>query len=349
MTAIDSSSFEAVGIQEREHLQAAIRDNPSILQNGELLIVSEEYSAFKDSSRRIDLLALDRDGYLVIIELKRTEDAGHAELQAVRYAGMVATMTLKDVATAYRLFLERRGKQELAAKADELVRDFICPPDDDVGDEADLRGTRIILAAADFSLEVTSTVLWLQKHKIDIRCVRLVPYRFEQHILVQAEQILPLPVAREYQVLVEHKNQVTAIAKEADRRRTAWFLSVDGVESRLENRRRLFAAVIRSLLAKGVAVDALVAATTPDLFFELEGSPSEEEVMVLLRNTRPSDGRMLDRYDWRKDQWLPGKPQRVLFNQNSGKHLPKLMSLAAKYHLSWREDKDLDLSSPETQ
>jgi RecB family endonuclease NucS len=31
----------------------------------------------QDSKRRVDLLALDRSGALVVIELKRTEDGGH--------------------------------------------------------------------------------------------------------------------------------------------------------------------------------------------------------------------------------------------------------------------------------
>ena len=36
--------------------------------------------------RRIDLLGNDRDTNLVIIELKRNDDSGHMELQAIRYA-----------------------------------------------------------------------------------------------------------------------------------------------------------------------------------------------------------------------------------------------------------------------
>ncbi len=59
----------------------------------DLLVVAEEYGLFEDSRRRVDLLALDRSGTLVVIELKRTDDGGHMELQALRYAAMVSTMT----------------------------------------------------------------------------------------------------------------------------------------------------------------------------------------------------------------------------------------------------------------
>ncbi len=49
----------------------------------DLLVVSEEFGEWDDSRRRIDLLAIDRDANLVVIELKRTEDGGHMELQAI--------------------------------------------------------------------------------------------------------------------------------------------------------------------------------------------------------------------------------------------------------------------------
>ena len=46
---------------------------------------------------RIDLLCLSRDAGLVVVEIKRTQDGGHMELQAIRYAAMVSSMTLDQV------------------------------------------------------------------------------------------------------------------------------------------------------------------------------------------------------------------------------------------------------------
>ena len=69
------------------------------------------------------------------------------------------------------------------------------PSDDDFAQEA-----RIVLAARNFSKEITTSVLWLNDRDLDITCVRLNPLRFEDHLLLNVEQIIPLPEAVDYQV-----------------------------------------------------------------------------------------------------------------------------------------------------
>ena len=95
-----NSGHAVEGIRERDDLQRVLRANIEILGN-DLLIVAEEYALFADSRRRIDLLAIDRIGTLVVIELKRTEDGGHMELQALRYAAMISTMTFEQPVGAF--------------------------------------------------------------------------------------------------------------------------------------------------------------------------------------------------------------------------------------------------------
>ncbi|MEO6078609.1 MAG: hypothetical protein ABIQ86_02375 [Steroidobacteraceae bacterium] len=53
--------------------------------SSDTLVVAEEFGEWDDSRRRIDLPGIDKNANLVVIELKRTEDGGHMELQAIRY------------------------------------------------------------------------------------------------------------------------------------------------------------------------------------------------------------------------------------------------------------------------
>jgi len=65
----------------------------------------------------------------------------------------------------------------------------------------------LFLSSAEFSQELTSSVLWLADHGIDIRCVRLKPYSLDGRLLVDVQQIIPLPEAEEYQVQFREKSQ----------------------------------------------------------------------------------------------------------------------------------------------
>lgn len=65
---------------------------------------------------------------------------------------------------------------------------------------------KIVLASAEFSRELTTTVLWMNKVRdLDIRCIRLQPYSFDGRALVNLEQIIPFLEAEEYQVEVREK------------------------------------------------------------------------------------------------------------------------------------------------
>ena len=91
------------------------------------------------------LLALDRDANLVVIELKRDASA-HMELQALRYASMVAPMTFDQVVRTYSAFLEREASDQDARQS---LLAFLGPENDD--DEPALADVRILLVSGDFS------------------------------------------------------------------------------------------------------------------------------------------------------------------------------------------------------
>lgn len=91
---IDEKSFADMKVGERTDIQRLLRTQIEVL-DADLYILTEEFSDWADSKRRIDLLAIDKQANLVVIELKRTQDGGHMELQAIRYASMVSAMTFE--------------------------------------------------------------------------------------------------------------------------------------------------------------------------------------------------------------------------------------------------------------
>jgi RecB family endonuclease NucS len=109
--ALNETSFSSVNMYERRDLQRLLRENVEVIAP-DTLVIYEEFGEWEDSRRSIDLLGLDKDANLVVIELKRTEDGGHMELQSVRYAAMVSTMTFERAAEAFGQYLSKLGKEE---------------------------------------------------------------------------------------------------------------------------------------------------------------------------------------------------------------------------------------------
>ncbi|MHB9954807.1 hypothetical protein [Vibrio campbellii] len=199
LTALTPTTFVAEGLQERQDLQEALKGCIDAVAP-DCLVISEEFSDWEDSKRRIDLLAIDRSANLVVIELKRDDVGAHMELQALRYAAMISTMTFEKACEYYGRYI---GKEGLDIDARESLLEFVDLDEsslDDFGNDV-----RIVLASADFGKELTTSVLWLRDKGIDISCVRLAPYRYKEDVLINAEQIIPVPELEEYQIKFREK------------------------------------------------------------------------------------------------------------------------------------------------
>lgn len=200
---LPSTRFADMRVRERGDLQRLLRSQIKVLDE-ELHVLSEEFGDWEDSRRRIDLLAIDKQANLVVIELKRTNDGGHMELQAIRYAAMVSTMTFARAAEVHAEFLARLGLPPETAR-DRILKFLEW---DEPDEEHFAPDVRILLASEDFSKELTTAVLWLREREIDIRCVRLRPFMHGETILVDVQQLIPLPEAAEYQIQLRKKEQV---------------------------------------------------------------------------------------------------------------------------------------------
>jgi hypothetical protein len=253
--------FADLGMYERADLQRLLRDDISAIAE-DLLVIAEEYGSWEDARRRIDLLAIDKAGRLVVVELKRTEDGGHMDLQALRYAAMVSSLGFTEVVEAYAArCAKHRPDEDVDARA-ELIG-FLALADD--GDEPVISSdVRIMLVAADFGREITTTVLWLNRFDgMDIRCVRLVPYEVDGKVLLDIQQVLPLPEAADYQVRLRRKDAARDRARIGSRDYTRYHIVVEGRDLPAQNKRNAIRTMIEQLVQKGVRPSA-IRALLPD-------------------------------------------------------------------------------------
>ena len=176
--------------------------NPGILGDN-LLIIGKEFSGFDRTNERLDLLAVDSNGTLVIVELKRDETGVDAHWQAIKYASYLHSATAEVIV---RMVAGYWNESEADA-ATRLLQHL---------DADDLNGLnkdqRIILASHQFAPEVTSAVLWLNQKGLGedlITCITLTPFQDTQTdaFYLQASTIIPVPRVDDYLIGVGPSSQ----------------------------------------------------------------------------------------------------------------------------------------------
>jgi len=194
VTKLEQRLFKELKIKEREHLQEWIAANPEMLGE-ELLIIQKEFDGFNDTHERLDLLALDKDGGLVIIENKLDDTGRNVVWQALKYTSYCSTLTNNQIIKIFQEYLDQFGDGE---NAKESILEFLEREEEDL--LLNRNDQRIIFVSNNYRKEVTSTVLWLLNHDIQIQCFRATPYSMGDEIFLQVEQIIPLPETKEFMI-----------------------------------------------------------------------------------------------------------------------------------------------------
>jgi len=203
---IEESKFSELGIWERKHVEEWILEYPKILGE-DLLIVTTEYDRFDKTNDRFDILAIDKNGKLVVIELKRDVADKFADLQAIHYAAYCSNINLEQIVDMMADYKKKRHEKDVSKE--EIKNDIIEFISNSDFSEFD-NNPRIILAANDFREETLSAVLWLRDNGIDITCIKLEPYKIGDNIVIKPEIIVPLSEAKDYIVQVEQKKKTNS-------------------------------------------------------------------------------------------------------------------------------------------
>lgn len=218
ISPVKIKTFSELVFTERKHLQEWLAHQPDALGE-ELLIIQKEFDGFDDTRERLDLLALDKDGNLVIIENKLDDSGRDVVWQALKYASYCASLTKGQIVEIYQQYLHRffspisptiEASEPLAqagqpADAATGICEFLDAPD---LDEVKLNlgnSQRIMLVAANFRKEVTSTALWLLGQGISIQCFKVTPYALGEQLLISIDQIIPTPEAKALMIGINAK------------------------------------------------------------------------------------------------------------------------------------------------
>ncbi|HXS36522.1 MAG TPA: DUF4268 domain-containing protein [Flavipsychrobacter sp.] len=201
--ALNKKTFSELGFKERAHLQEWIAGNSEALGE-KLLIIQKEFSGFSETNERLDLLALDKNGNIVVIENKLDDSGKDVTWQALKYASYCSTLTKEDIRTIFQSYLDAQSN---GGNAIEVLNEFF-----ECADYSEIllnqRMTqRIIFVAANFRKEVTSTVLWLMNFKIQLKCYKATPYELNGQYFLTLDQIIPTKDAQDYVISMANKAQ----------------------------------------------------------------------------------------------------------------------------------------------
>ena len=197
-TPVERVDLFDVGLRERQHLQEWILANPEVL-GPKTEVITSEYDRWQAADGglvrdRLDILAIDGEGRLVVVELKRGTAPHAVHMQAINYAAMVSRLAPNDIA---ELYAARHGGGEVLgadAALTKLTAERLMTAES-------IRRPRIVLIASDFPPSVTSAVVWLNEQGVDIGLIRYRCYRLSNdQLVVSFSKLFPVPDVEEFTI-----------------------------------------------------------------------------------------------------------------------------------------------------
>lgn len=193
LQSVKEVDFTEFGFKERFDIQEWVESTPEVLGE-ELLIIAKEKSYFEGTRERPDLIALDKAGNVVVIELKRDDSGQNTEWQAIKYASYWSKFKVNNIIEVFTDYL--KGRDEVSAESDEeyasqKIIEFV---NDSTLDNINGK-QRIFLVSHRYAKEVTSAVNWLiDSHGMSIKCIQLIPYydSDKEAYYLQSNEILPI-------------------------------------------------------------------------------------------------------------------------------------------------------------
>lgn len=206
---IEPVTFAELSVKEND-LEEMLRNSIEILCDDEesLLIVGRQVK--NAQLGRSDLTAVDHNGNVVLIEIKRDKNdivrrKEGFEFQAIRYAASYATIETVEVFVrkVYAPYIEKYRHEfnmgslttyELGVR---ILTEFL---ESNGSEDHFNKNQKVILVASEFDEQTLSAVAWLNKNGVDMTCIQLTPYRIDGETYLDAIKLLPLVDHNDYYV-----------------------------------------------------------------------------------------------------------------------------------------------------
>lgn len=198
--SLEQPKFSELGFKERENLQEWICHNPEMFGE-DLLIIQKEFDGFNETRERLDLLALDKEGNLVIIENKLDDTGRDVVWQALKYASYCSTLTKEEI---IRIFQDYLDKYQSGDKSEDNLQHFFDSELKEIILNSGL-SQRLFFVANEYRKEVTSTALWLINNGLQIQCFKVTPFTFRDESFLNMEQIIPSPESKDFMISMADK------------------------------------------------------------------------------------------------------------------------------------------------
>lgn len=217
LEVLEPATFSALGYKERDDIQEWIDKTPGCL--GEpLLMLGKEFDGFDKSRDRLDLLAMDVQGSLVVIENKRDDSGKDVVGQAIKYAAFCSTLSEQDIVAIHSKAFDHVEDSNAAAQQD--IENFLTEHrvyDSELGYNHD---QRIIIVSGGYKPEAISAAVWVLEKNIDITLIKLDIYAVGEGTtatqLINIDKILPSPDLSNELVRMKRERARTANAKERE-------------------------------------------------------------------------------------------------------------------------------------
>ncbi len=174
-------------------LEEWLIDHPE-LAGEPLLVLGSQLADFAEDKDRLDVLAVDDSGELLLVELKVDEGFRMTDLQALAYAGAYASMPTEHFASVLQKHLVKGGEVD-ATISDAKARIVSFLDIDDYDEWQPSMRVRIKLIAPGFPKRVLKNVKWLgDVYDMPIEAIEVKLFEDSAsgyHLTV--ERLLPLP------------------------------------------------------------------------------------------------------------------------------------------------------------